>query len=161
MGFRLRRKHMIDLLFPVALFFVFALSAVTLILLAAGIYRSTTENSSLQYTARTGLAYLSEKIHQSDEDGGVYLGTLDGQEALVLEQRFGEETYRTYIYVQEEQLKELFIRDGVEASADSGRTILEVRDFTMEQISDRLFRFECTDREDRSSAAVIGVRSSR
>lgn len=161
MGFRLRRKHMIDLLFPVALFFVFALSAVTLILLAAGIYRSTTENSSLQYTARTGLAYLSEKIHQSDEDGGVYLGTLDGQEALVLEQRFGEETYRTYIYVQEEQLKELFIRDGVEASADSGRTILEVQDFTMEQISDRLFWFECTDREDRTSAVVIGVRSSR
>ena len=38
MGFRLKRRHIIDFLFPIALFFVFALSALTLILLAAGIY---------------------------------------------------------------------------------------------------------------------------
>ena len=37
MGFRLKRRHIIDFLFPIALFFVFALSALTLILLAAGI----------------------------------------------------------------------------------------------------------------------------
>lgn len=159
MGFRLRRKHMIDLLFPVALFFVFALSAVTLILLAAGIYRAATENSSLQYTSRTGLAYISEKIHQCDENGGIYLGTLDGCEALILEQQYGEDMYRTYIYAWEESLRELFIRDGVEAEAENGRTILEVRDFTVEQLTDRVFRFTCTDREERTSTAVIGMRS--
>lgn len=159
MGFRLRRKHMIDLLFPVALFFVFALSAVTLILLAAGIYRAATENSSLQYTSRTGLAYISEKIHQCDENGGIYLGTLDGCEALILEQQYGEDMYRTYIYVWEESLRELFIRDGVEAEAENGRTILEVRDFTVEQLTDRVFRFTCTDREERTRTAVIGMRS--
>ena len=49
MGFRLKRRHIIDFLFPIALFFVFALSALTLILLAAGIYQSTTERSSLRY----------------------------------------------------------------------------------------------------------------
>ena len=52
MGFRLKRRHMIDFIFPIALFFVFALSALTLILLSTQIYQSTTENSSLQYTAR-------------------------------------------------------------------------------------------------------------
>lgn len=161
MGSRLKRRHMIDLLFPVALFFVFTLSAVTLILLAAGVYRATTENSSLQYTSRTSLAYLSEKIHQCDENGGVFLGTLDGYDALVLEQTYGEDTYHTYIYACEETLKELFIRDGVEAAAKNGRTILEVKDFSMEQVSDRLLRFTCTDMQDRTSSAVIGVRSSR
>ena len=161
MGFRLKRRHMIDFLFPVALFFVFALSAVTLILLAAGIYRSTTENSSLQYTSRTGLSYLREKIHQCDENGGVYLGTLDGCDALILEQQYGEDVYRTYIYIWEENLKELFIKDGVEASVENGRTILEVRDFTVEQLTESLFRFECTDMEERTSTAFIGVRSTR
>ena len=53
MGFRLKRRHMIDFIFPIALFFVFALSALTLILLSARIYQSTTENSSLQKKART------------------------------------------------------------------------------------------------------------
>ncbi len=161
MGARLKRRHMIDLLFPVALFFVFALSAVTLILLAAGIYRSTTENSSLQYTSRSSLAYLSEKIHQCDENGGVYMGTLEGYDALILEQTYGDAVYHTYIYACEEELKELFIKDGVEAEAKNGRTILEVKDFNLEQISDQLFRFTCTDTEDRTSVAVMGVRSRR
>lgn len=161
MGFRMKRRHMIDFLFPVALFFVFALSAVTLILLAAGIYRTTTEHSSFQYSARTGLAYLSEKIRQCDENGGVSLGTLDGCDALILEQQYGDDVYRTYIYTWEESLRELFIKDGVEASAENGRTILEVRDFTVEQLTERLFRFQCTDSEERTSTAVIGVRSCR
>lgn len=159
MGFRLKRRHMIDFLFPIALFFVFAMSALALILLAAGIYQSTTENSSLQYTSRTGLAYISEKIHQNDENGTVYLGNFDGCDALVLEQEYGEETYYTYIYTSEQNLKELFIRKGVDADAEDGRTILEVQDFTMEQVSDRIFRFECTDTKGRSSSTVIGIRS--
>lgn len=161
MGSRLKRRHMIDLLFPVALFFVFALSAVILILLAAGVYRATTENSSLQYTSRTSLAYLSEKIHQCDENGGIFLGKLDGYDALILEQTYGEDAYYTYIYSCGENLKELFIRDGVEAAAENGQTILEVKEFNMEQISDQLLKFTCTDTQDRTSSAVIGVRSSR
>lgn len=159
MGFRLKRRHMIDFLFPVALFFVFALSALSLILLAAGIYRSTTENSSLQYTARTGLAYIGEKICQNDENGAVYLGSLDGYEALVLEQRYEEESYYTYIYAYGQELKELFIKDGVATAAENGKTILEVHDFSMAQISDQLFRFACTDAEGRTSSVLIGIRS--
>ena len=50
MRFHTQRKHMIDFLFSVALFFVFALSALIVILLAARIYQSTTEHSSLNYT---------------------------------------------------------------------------------------------------------------
>ena len=73
MRFRLKQRHMIDFLFPVALFFVFALSALTVILLATQIYRSTTENSSLNYTARTSLSYISEKVHQNDSRQSISL----------------------------------------------------------------------------------------
>lgn len=159
MRFHLKRRHMIDFIFPIALFFVFALSALTLILLAARIYQSTTENSSLQYTARTGLAYISEKIHQADGDGSIYLGSFDGCDALVMEQTYGEDTYRTYIYAYEQNLKELFIRDDVSAGAADGRTILEIRDFSMNQISDNLFQFDCTDTKNKTSSTVIGIRS--
>ena len=37
-----QRSHMVDFLFPVALLFVFALSALAVILLATEVYRSTT-----------------------------------------------------------------------------------------------------------------------
>ena len=159
MGFRLKRRHMIDFIFPIALFFVFALSALTLILLSTQIYQSTTENSSLQYTARTGLAYISEKIHQTDGDGRIYLDTCDGCDALVMEQTYGEDTYLTYIYASGRNLKELFIRNGVEASAADGRTILEIRNFSMKQISENLFQFDCTDKRNKASSAIIGIRS--
>ena len=47
MKFRTKQKHMIDFIFPISLFFIFALCALTVLLFAARIYRSTTENSSL------------------------------------------------------------------------------------------------------------------
>ena len=85
MRFQIKRKHMIDFLFPVALFFVFALSALATILLAARIYQDTTEHSALNYTSRTSLPYISEKLHQNDFDGTVSLGSFDGCDAIVME----------------------------------------------------------------------------
>ncbi len=160
MRFHNSRRHMIDFLFPVALFFVFALSAVTLILLAAGVYRSTTERSSLNYTSRTALSYISEKIHQSDADGSIYPGSFDGCDALIMEQSFGESTYVTYIYAHDGAIKELFIRDGVDAKASDGQTILEVESFSIHPLSDDLLEFECTDQNMRHSSAIVGIRSA-
>lgn len=159
MGFHLKQKHMIDFLFPIALFFVFALSALTLVLFAARIYRSTTENSSLQYTSRTGLSYISEKIHQNDGNGTIALGSFDGCDALIMDQFYGEEVYHTYIYAYGQELKELFIRDGVTASAADGRTILEIQDFSIEQLSENLFQFDCTDAKNQASSTIVGIRS--
>lgn len=159
MGFHLKRRHMIDFIFPIALFFVFALSALTLVLFAARIYRSTTENSSLQYTSRTGLSYISEKIHQNDGHGRIQAGSFDGCDALVMEQTFKEETYFTYIYAYDQNLKELFVKEGVDASAADGRTILEIQDFSISQLSENLFRFDCTDAKNQSASTIVGIRS--
>ncbi|HCT91002.1 MAG TPA: DUF4860 domain-containing protein [Lachnospiraceae bacterium] len=159
MSFRTKRRHMIDFLFPVALFFVFALSALTLILLAARIYRSTTENSSRNYTSRTGLSYISEKIHQSDEGGRIYPGEFEGCEALIIEQTYREKIYRTYIYAFDGSLRELFVRDGTYAKASDGNSLLEIHDFSIEQITDDLLKFDCTDSMDRRASALIAIRS--
>ncbi len=159
MRFHTQRKHMIDFLFSVALFFVFALSALIVILLAARIYQSTTEHSSLNYTSRTSLSYISEKIHQNDLDGAVYLGHFDGYEALVMEQKLEDITYYTYIYVCDNELKELFTSGASGMKASSGQTILEIQDFSMEEISDNLFKFSCTDQNNQQASTMIGVRS--
>lgn len=159
MRLRTRQNHMIDFLFPVALLFVFAVSALAVILLAANIYRSTTASSSLNYTARTSLSYISEKIHQNDISGDVSLSVYDGCEALVLEQTYNEQSYRTYIYVYENELKELFAKKGAEFPASTGRTILPVEDFSMDTVKDGVFRFSCTDTDGQTSSTIVGVRS--
>jgi len=159
MRFRTKHKHMIDFLFPVALFFVFALSALTVILLAAKIYQSTTEHYSFNYTSRTCLSYIAEKIHQNDVGGTLSSGTFDGCDALVLEQAHGEDTYYTYIYVHENELKELFIKEGAEVTAADGKTVLKVEDFSMESLSDNLMQFHCVDENNQESSYVLCIRS--
>ncbi|MCF2680611.1 DUF4860 domain-containing protein [Faecalicatena contorta] len=159
MRLQTKHKHMIDFLFPVALFFVFALSSLTVVLLAAGIYQSTTEDSALNDTARTSLSYITEKIHQNDTKGMVSLGTFDGCDALVLQQTYNDENYYTYIYAYENELKELFIKDGANATASDGKAILQVKDFSIELVNDQLLKFQCVDKNDRTASVIVGLRS--
>ena len=160
MHFRTKQRHTIDFLFPVALFFVFALSALTVLLLATKIYQSTTENSSLNYTSRTSLSYISEKIHQNDLCGSVSLGTFDGCDALVLKQETSDAVYCTCIYSYHNELKEIFFKDGAQTTAAAGQTILKVQDFSMEQIADDLFSFQCTDESGQTARTLVSIRSN-
>lgn len=159
MRFQMKRKHMIDFLFPVALFFVFALSALAVILFATRTYQDTTEHSALNYTARTSLSYISEKLHQNDADGAIELGSLDGNDAVIMKQAYENETYCTYIYADGQELKELFVKEGTEVSAASGRTILKVQNFTLTQPADDLIRISCSDEDGREAAAFISIKS--
>ena len=161
MRFRTQKNHMIDFLFPVALFFVFAVSALTVILLATNIYRSATENSSLNYTAGTSISYISEKIHQSDEDGNVSLGTFDGHDALILEQEYDGESYYTYIYEDAGELKELYVKDGVQVTASSGKAILPVKSFSMKNVGGQAFFFTCIDSDGQEASAIVGMRAAK
>lgn len=72
------QKHTIDFLFPAALFLVFAVSALCVMLLAAGIYRQSAVETAKNDVSRTALSYISEKIHQGDSGDAVHLGTFDG-----------------------------------------------------------------------------------
>ena len=73
-----QKRHAIDFLFPVTVFFVFTISALTVILLAARIYQSTTDDSQRNYTSGTALSYLTEKLRQTDREDGIFLDELDG-----------------------------------------------------------------------------------
>lgn len=159
MRFSHQQKHAIDLLFPIALFFVFALSALTVILLATNVYQETTAESSLNYTAQTSLSYIREKISQADADGDVFLTSLDGQDALCLRTAQEGSTYCTYIYELDGELKELFVSADTTPSAASGRSILPVRSFTMKAVADNLFSFTCIAKDNEAAHTVIAVRS--
>lgn len=154
-----KHGHVIDFLFPVVLFFILALSALTVILLAAGIYRSTAEDSALNDTSRASLSYVAEKIHQNDSEGAVYTGDFDGCEALVMKQSYNGEGYCTYIYEYDNNLMELFIKEGTRASAADGKVILKVKDFSMTSLSGGLIRFDCTDIQGREASIIAGLRT--
>lgn len=159
MRFHTQKKHMIDLLFPIALFFVFAASALTVLLLATNIYRSTTEHSYRNYTAETSLAYITEKIHQNDMSGTVSIEKFAGKDALTLKQDYEGTTYVTYIYTDDSALKELYIKEGTEVDISAGKTILPIESFTMQSLEDNTFRFVCTDKKGVKARTVVRLRS--
>lgn len=159
MQLQTRKRHMIDVLFPIALFFVFTLSALMVMLLAARIYQSSVENSSRNDTARTALSYISEKMHQSDMNGSISLGSFNGCDAMILKQDYNGDTYTTYIYAHDGALKELFIKDGANADASNGKKILDIESFSMTQVNENLFRFDCIDKDEHSASIVVGLAS--
>ena len=162
MRFSNEKKHVIDIIFPVALFFVFAASSLVVIILSANISSSTTKASESGFNTRTVLSYITEKIHQSDQNQAVSIGTFDGLQSLVIELTYdNDQTYVTYIYEDDGILRELFIQDGVDASAGSGREIMPVNNFSMEQLSDNRFYFTCTTDSGDTAAAVVSARSEK
>ena len=159
MKFRMQQKHVIDFIFPLAVFFVFALSSLSVLVLAARIYSSQTADATDNYMARTSLSYINEKIRQNDTAEGVPIQTLEGKDVLALKSSFDGVGYTTYIYEYEGNLKELFIRDGVDIRLKDGKNIMEIRDFQMEEAQEGCFRFSSRDLSGHTSTLVSVERS--
>lgn len=161
MGFKIKQNHMIDFLFPLALLFVFALSALTVTLFATKVYESTVDDSARSNSARTALSYVTEKIHAGDEAGDVTIGEFDGRDAVIMQGSYDGKDCTTYIYVDKNQLKELFVKSNFTGGASNGTAVLPVNRFTMKQIDDSLMEFTCTDDNGKRISTTVAIRSSR
>ena len=77
------KRHIVDILFVLALFAVFAFSALVLVILGANIYKSTVSSMSRNFESRTAGSYITEKIRQSDVCDSIYIDDFEGCEAIV------------------------------------------------------------------------------
>ena len=147
-----QKRHAIDFLFPVTVFFVFTISALTVILLAARIYQSTTDDSQRNYTSGTALSYLTEKLRQNDREDGIFLD-------VVLRQETADASYLTYLYAWDGQLRELYVKEGTTLSPSAGKSILPVKEFSVEETENQVITFRCTDTSGETATAVYTIRS--
>lgn len=153
------QRHMIDLLFTLALFCVLAASSLLVVLLGADVYKGAAADMTRNYELRTSLLYVSEKIRQYDVEGAVSLGELDGIPALTLDQAVGETVYRTYIYHHDGALCEVFSAVGTPLSPGDGQRVTELAGFSVEAAGEGLLRVTCTGRDGASSSVLTGPRS--
>lgn len=159
MRFQTRSRHVIDLIFPIALFFVFAASSLVVLILAANIYNSTTNQIQVNDQNRTSLSYITQKIRQNDVNGNLSISEVDGVDCLLLTSTFNDSDYTTYIYEYEGMVKEIFIKDGLTFSLKDGKDILQISTLTMEETTDHLFHFTSTDKNGRTDSVVLSERS--
>ena len=128
-----QEKHFIvDILFVLALFGVFAVSALALVTIGADVYES-----------RTAVSYIMEKVRQNDTADSIFLTDLENVPALCMLSEIDEETYCTYLYLYDGHLKELFMREGASLGGQvlpAGTDIMDLQEFSLSYASDDLIR---------------------
>lgn len=133
-----RNKHVIDLIFPLSLFFVFISSCVIVLILSFHVYKETIDLEQVNYESRTALSYIVQKIHQNDTSKAISLCQKEKSDVLIIK----DQNYLTYIYEDDGYLKELFVQENIEFSKKDGKKIVPVTHLKMKQ-QNQLFTFSC------------------
>lgn len=123
-----QKTHSGDTLFSILLLLVFTVFTLMLAGTGAAVYKNSTSHLNENYTSRTAIAYISEKIRQHNSAEDIFLSDVEGTAALALRETIDGETYLTYIYHYDEALCELFVRKDTEPILLSGSAIVELED---------------------------------
>lgn len=154
-----QEHHIIDILFVIALFCIFALSAVFLISIGANIYGKTVSHMESNFNGRTSFAYVTEKIRQADSNGAISIGNFNDCPALLITKESGDTNYITYLYEYDGYLKELMVREDTPLMPSAGQNILAVSDFSLAQINDRLFAFTIATADGTDCRLYVSAKS--
>lgn len=151
--------HIVDFLFPLTLFGVFAFCALAVVLIGSSVYKKTVASMDAHYNLNTSLSYVVEKIRQNDTQGSVSAENQSGIPVLILEQTYNDTPYCTYIYAQEGHLKELFTKKESGFNPDDGESIMEISTFDITQIDDGLFHLTTADHDGNQVSTCLSQRS--
>ena len=121
-----------NLISPV-LFAVFALCILFVLLTGAKAYRAVTQRDNAAFDGRTAAQYISTRVHQGDERGMLSAGELDGCSALILTEDVEGVIYRTFVYVYEGYLCELFTAESSGLGAADGEKLFPLESLTFSE----------------------------
>ena len=119
-------RHIVDFLFTLALFCVFAASALAVVSIGARVYRQNVSNMTDTFSERTALAYIEQKFRQGNAEDSIFVTTVGGSDALALRSGYNGDNFITYIYCCNGYLCELFIKEGYDFSPEDGQQLLEL-----------------------------------
>ncbi len=150
------RKHNIDILFLMVLFFIFTFSGVSVLLMAVNSYKSVVFANESNANARIATAYIREQVRQHDEAGAITLGKFDGNDCIKMSEGEG---YSLYIYEYDGFLMELEAKDNSGATADFGNKILEINDMSLDE-KDGMLNVTIQEKSGEELNMKIGVKST-
>lgn len=156
---KLLKKHTVDVLFVLLLFCTFAFSVISLTGIGAGVYQNVVDKMSESYNERISYSYFINKVRQSDVNGNISSGTFKGTNALIISEEIDNITYHTYLYCFEGHIKEMFVRAGNEFDPSFGTDIMEVENFSVDCVTDSLFKLTVTPIDSSTETIFIHSRS--
>lgn len=154
--------HVFDSLFAFLLLIAFLMFSLLLSGVGSAVYQKGTDSLNENYTTRTALAYLEEKLRQHDETGAFTETTVGDQPALALtETKVDMEPTSPTSIIMREPLRELFTSVSVTPSPDAGSKLTELSAFTFEELSSpsedngHLLRLSATDHAGATQSVIV------
>ena len=162
----LTKKSLLSLA-PLLLFAVFTACILMVLLSGADIYHKIAKRDQNSISQRTVSQYLTTRLHQSDAEGMVSVGSFESPaphgeilagDTLYLREQLNGRIYYTRIYVHEGMLRELFAADSLTFEPSGGTAILPLKDLAF-TLQDRLLIIEITYEDDTSETLYLTLRS--
>ena len=127
---RFSEGHSISGLFSFLLFLLFTACALLLIISGSKVYQNSLSHMEENFSSRTAIAYVTEKLRAYDTRGAISLTTVEEIPALCLRETTEEGEFSTYLYYYEGALRELFLRSSSAPSAQLGTAIVSLQSFS-------------------------------
>ncbi len=152
------KNYIVDFLFTLALFGVFAVSSVLVVYFGASVYESVTNGMNRNFTSRTAISYITEKLRQRDSEGTATITQIEGVNAITLIKKTENDIETTYIFSDEDYLKEVTIHGETPPSLSDGTPIMELHSFTVKEIAAGIYHITIVDTEGHTNRAYISTK---
>lgn len=149
------KRHITDSLFSLVLFGMFVLFLLLLLLFSGETYRASMRGLEENQNLRTAAAYITTKFHQHDSPQNTSVVEFQGMPALCFTDSIDGIPYHTYIYLQDQTLKELFTAEASLASVDMGTPVAELFSFEISETPEGFYSFTLTDKNGATSHFLL------
>lgn len=154
-------RHTVDMLFVIALLFLFALGALMLIALGSSIYKRGVDTLTKSYDKRTAYAYITEKLRQCDEEGSISTDIFNKSGAIRIDSQIGDTPYVTYLYDYDGALMELYARaDAGDLPPESGQKIMNIQGLVINSKGNGMLEITITLEDGEDLTFITAKRSS-
>lgn len=158
MKFGKRDKSIVDALFLLALFGVFLICALFIVLFGAKIYKNTVKSSEDSFIERTCYTYITEKIRQNDNSNGISIDNNGASSVITLTKTANDSNYVTYLFCDGNYLKEYTTSAGNDFNPAAGTEIIKLNELSAKKINDNLYEFSLKG-EDVSTDFYVSITS--
>lgn len=140
-----RREYITDLMFVILLLLLFASFGLCVVMIGARVYKNTVNHMEENYSSRTAIAYLEEKIRQNNEMGKIEVTTIEKNQSLLIHSTVNNEEYVTYVYCYDGWLWELYTKASNEVKLGMGQSLVKLNRLSIEELENGLYQIKAGD----------------
>ena len=127
-----RTKHSVDMIFSVILFGMFTMMFLLLIIFSSKAYGVSLKGLEENQNLHTAMNYITTKMRQHDGYSDIAIDQLENMTSLCLYDEIDDQVFTTWIYLDGNELKELFTVPGASVSPSVGTVIASLKHFQIE-----------------------------